>query len=437
MKKAIILLIVLGFCLGLALPAFAADEESQAAAEELYELGLFSGVGTNEDGTPDFDLDREPTRNEAVTMLVRLLGKEEEALAGTWDTPFTDVAGWAKPYVGYAYANGLTKGTEETTFGGSSTVSATQYLTFVLRAMGYVSGTDFQWNRAWELSDAIGMTDGRYNADSGSFLRGDVAIISWNALRVPLKGGSETLLEYLGLSEEAEPKAWYETDEKGNLFIRTNLNADSWNGFAILLRWKLSNGMSIYDCEYGKGFKAVYRLLSSLSWMCEMPAGTTIVRTDITFFNDSSVIDTIYKQMNERLDYEERVDQLCGYVAWQFSLDNQIRMEEKGSTIRFTSFSLEQHDNETETYTAYIDGEISPDGEYGLVFRVKSGSQLHGYSYIRRAEGYLTFTRGHYGFGESGTEGYFYLTHCTHRMEENGDIVFQCVRSNELLYKID
>ena len=115
MKKAIAFLVVLALLFGALSVAFAADEEAVTAAEELKALGLFSGVGTNADGTTDFDLDREPTRSEAVTMLVRLLGKEAEALAGTWETPFTDVATWAKPYVGYAYANGLTKGTGEHT----------------------------------------------------------------------------------------------------------------------------------------------------------------------------------------------------------------------------------------------------------------------------------------------------------------------------------
>ena len=87
---------------------FAASSEANTAAQALYEMGLFQGVGKNENGTPNFDLDRTPTRNEAVTMLVRLLGKEQEAKNGTWETPFTDVADWAKPYVGYAYTNGLT-----------------------------------------------------------------------------------------------------------------------------------------------------------------------------------------------------------------------------------------------------------------------------------------------------------------------------------------
>jgi len=121
--------------------ASAATTEAIDAANSLYSLGLFQGTGINTDGTPIYDLDRAPTRHEAVTMLVRLLGKESEALSGTWSTPFTDVADWAKPYVGYA--NNLTTGTSETTFSGNNTVTATQYITFVLRALGYSSETDF------------------------------------------------------------------------------------------------------------------------------------------------------------------------------------------------------------------------------------------------------------------------------------------------------
>ena len=124
--------------------AFAANDDAAEAANVLYELGLFQGTGTDADGKPVFDLGRAPTRHEAVTMLVRILGKEEEAKSGTWDIPFTDVSDWAKPYVGYAYANGLTSGTSATTFGGDVTVSATQYLTFILRALGYDSSTDFK-----------------------------------------------------------------------------------------------------------------------------------------------------------------------------------------------------------------------------------------------------------------------------------------------------
>ena len=197
MKRRIFGLILLCMMLGGAMTtAYAADAEAYNAADVLYDLGLFSGTGTKADGSPNFDLDRAPTRNEAVTMLVRLLGKEAEAKNGTWTIPFTDVDEWAKPYVGYAYANGLTSGTSATTFGGNSTISASQYLTFVLRALGYDSMVDFQWDKAWELSDRIGLTDGRYE-NAKDFLRGDVTIISRNAMDVKQKGSDQTLAEKL------------------------------------------------------------------------------------------------------------------------------------------------------------------------------------------------------------------------------------------------
>ena len=185
-KKIISLFLLMVMACRLVPAAFAASEEAIGAAEQLYELGLFEGTGTDANGNPIFDLDRTPTRHEAVTMLVRLLGKEEEAKKGNWENPFTDVAEWAKPYVGYAYANNLTSGTSSTTYSGNATVTASQYLTFVLRALDYDSSTDFQWDKAWELSDKLGITNGQYNATS-AFTRGDVAIISYNALNAKKK----------------------------------------------------------------------------------------------------------------------------------------------------------------------------------------------------------------------------------------------------------
>ncbi len=173
--------------------AYAVSEEATQAAQALYELGLFSGVGNNADGTPNFDLDRTPTRQEAITMLVRLLGKEDVAKNEIWDIPFIDVDDWARPYIGYAYNNGLTSGISENAFGANDAVTASQYLTFILRALGYESGIDFQWDSAWELSDQIGLTDGQFNFETANFTRRDVAIVSNNALDVWYKDGSATL----------------------------------------------------------------------------------------------------------------------------------------------------------------------------------------------------------------------------------------------------
>ena len=193
-KKLISLLLVLILCAGMAVPAFAASEEAMVAADMLYELGLFNGVGDNPDGTPNFALDRGLTRQEAVTLLVRLLGREADALAGAWENQFTDVADWAKPYVGYAFANRLTNGISATEFGSTTQVSATQYLTFVLRALGYESGKDFEWDSAWTLTDELGITAGEYNADT-EFLRGDAAVVSAYALDTTLKDSDTMLID--------------------------------------------------------------------------------------------------------------------------------------------------------------------------------------------------------------------------------------------------
>lgn len=241
MKRIVSIILVLTLICCMIPTAFAASSEATEAADALHNLGLFNGTGTDANGNPIYDLDRAPSRSEAVTMLVRLLGKESEAKAGTWETPFADVQDWAKPYVGYAYANKLTSGTSATTFGGSSVMTATQYITLVLRALGYESGTDFQWDKAWELSDKIGMTDGRYNANSNGFLRGDVAIVSNNALDITLKNSASSLRDTLKLPEESSE---YEQVAK---------------------RCENEWGMVYADAEYYKNGDEVYKLKSNSS----------------------------------------------------------------------------------------------------------------------------------------------------------------------------
>lgn len=213
MKRFFSILLATALMLGMIPSSFAANSAAEDSAQTLYELGLFSGTGTNADGTPIFDLDRTPTRQEAATMLVAMLGKTEEAKNGTWTTPFTDVADWAKPFVGYAYANGLTSGTSATTYGGNLPVTAGQYLTFVLTALGYKSGTDFQWDKAWELSDQIGLTAYQYNAQTTQFTRGDVAVISLNAYNLQKKLADAP---YFGLPKDIRFQPSAETQEARN-----------------------------------------------------------------------------------------------------------------------------------------------------------------------------------------------------------------------------
>jgi len=186
MKKVISFVVLLAMTLTMAaVPAFAVtDEEAAALADELYAEGLFKGVGFDADGKPLYALDKTATRAEAVTMLVRILGKEAEAQAGSWETPFTDVPNWAMPTVGYAYVNGLTTGTGDTTFSPNDTVSSNMFITLCLRALGYVDGEDgFQWNASADKAAEVGLCKaGEYVDNTQQFLRADMVYIAYNAV---------------------------------------------------------------------------------------------------------------------------------------------------------------------------------------------------------------------------------------------------------------
>ncbi|MCL1828710.1 MAG: trypsin-like peptidase domain-containing protein [Oscillospiraceae bacterium] len=169
----------------------AAYSAATEAADELYRLGLFRGTNTG------YELDRAPTRQEAIVMLIRLLGKENEAVNSNRAHGFSDVSLWADGYVSYAFDKELTVGYSETVFGSADDITAAQYITFVLRSLGYSEQAgDFSWRAPWNLSDGIGLTAGEYSA-AGKFTRADAVMISYSALSVRLKGGDMTLLEYL------------------------------------------------------------------------------------------------------------------------------------------------------------------------------------------------------------------------------------------------
>lgn len=158
-------------------------------ADQLKALGLFQGT---EQG---YELDRAPTRAEAATMLVRLLGKEAEAQKLEYTAPFTDLDNWQKPYVQYLYDNGLTSGATETTFEPESLCSAQMYTTFLLRALGYsdAEAADFTYEEAISFGQSIGLVD-YANCNQQKFLRDHIAAMSLTALNTAVKGDEDTVL---------------------------------------------------------------------------------------------------------------------------------------------------------------------------------------------------------------------------------------------------
>lgn len=200
MKKLITLALALIMTFSLMTPAMAAPAPKYTEeAQTLYELGLFRGTGTNPDGTPIFALGNTATRMQALIMLIRLLGLEDEALSTTTVNPFSDVdnAGVGAKYAAYAYEVGLTKGIGNGKFGTSAATPA-QYLTFVLRALGYDDGAgDFTVATAAQKAVEIGLLTADLVPTGATLLRDDCAKISHEALKVPMKGSDKLLAEKL------------------------------------------------------------------------------------------------------------------------------------------------------------------------------------------------------------------------------------------------
>lgn len=206
MNRYLSKLSALCLCLTLALPSAALAAEGEAApdpnqpyAQRLAALGVFQGTGGG------FELERTPMRSEGVTMLVRLMGGESEAKGEAMlqtELPFTDVDDWAHGYVAYAWTQGLTNGTGETTFGSNDPIDTAMYTTFLLRCLGYSDGgeePDFIYARSIAFAQSLGLYDEDYAAvlEAGTFTRGELARMSCAALKFLCKDSEDTLLEKL------------------------------------------------------------------------------------------------------------------------------------------------------------------------------------------------------------------------------------------------
>jgi hypothetical protein len=160
---------------------------------------------------------------------------------------------WARAQVAYAAANGITSGISATLFGADDPMTANQYITFVLRAMGYTdrgNNPDFVWNRAAEFAYSIGMiTEPQRDMymRSNLFLRDQMAVISNNAIYwTELKGGGRIFDTLVWQGRPAGrmpvatlrdiPPAWIFGDNYAEILGVIKINVDiyrSWGGGTV------------------------------------------------------------------------------------------------------------------------------------------------------------------------------------------------------------
>lgn len=191
-------LLTVTLLIGFVLPNSIQAETNQylEEADYLNGLGLFLG------GTNGYDLEAMPDRAQGAVMVVRLMGKEAEALAENYSHPFLDVPEWASPYVGYLYHHGITNGIASDKYGAYDPLNATQYMTMMLRVIDYDDAAgDFVWNESLMMARDLGTITSDeyayYMANDDGFLRDDMVHFSYNILFEELNDNVITLYQEL------------------------------------------------------------------------------------------------------------------------------------------------------------------------------------------------------------------------------------------------
>ena len=156
------------------------SENHQEAIEVLKSVGIMTG-----DEKGNFDPDGKVTRNQMAVVMSKLMDYRVANYKGT--SPFTDVPDWAEEYVAACYTNGITKGYDAKTYGGSDEVTTAQAALMLMKALGYFQyDSDFEGGD-WQLSAVKQATkiDLFDDVDSGvkdAITRNELAQLVLNAL---------------------------------------------------------------------------------------------------------------------------------------------------------------------------------------------------------------------------------------------------------------
>jgi|GEM_PF-2792236 len=201
-------ILIICIAISMVLSPFALAAEDNDAADQLYKIGIIRGDGTG------LNLEGQLKRSEAVTLIVRLLGAEKEAMEK--ENYYTIISlerysdiniaknpkeirpHWSAPYVGYLSEKGIVSGNTDGTFQPERYLSEKELLKMLMSALGYVQNVDFTmadiYAKAYDLNIVRDSAYKTKTADNRNFKRKECFDLIRSALDAKYKDSDETII---------------------------------------------------------------------------------------------------------------------------------------------------------------------------------------------------------------------------------------------------
>ena len=181
-----------------------AGSDYSEAVTMLSDLGIIQG---KDDGK--YHPEDTITRAEACAMIARLMTGDPNVSQYVGAQSFTDVAkgSWKDSAIGYCYINGIVIGVGNNKFEPDRAITDAEFITMVVRAMGYETA-DMKQNYPFSYmsnAQAIGLLDGTNMVASTDALRGEDAQVIYNALFTDYARGAKLVNTTHGTSVETYP----------------------------------------------------------------------------------------------------------------------------------------------------------------------------------------------------------------------------------------
>lgn len=211
MKRSLSLVLALVMILGSFSTVFAAETTTavDTASKFLNQKEVLVG-----DAKGDLMLEDNLLRQDTAVLVSKLMGEHDVAVK----FPTSDKAPTYKdirdkfylPVLAWAQANETFVGHTEANFGFGENITAQEYSKVLLTALGYKvapnGDSDVKWADALAKAKEFGILNEVKVENSTEITRGEMAVMTFNALSVNMKGSKETLADKLGIEMPAAEK---------------------------------------------------------------------------------------------------------------------------------------------------------------------------------------------------------------------------------------